>query len=68
MNGLTWDASFEIALRLMEVYKDVDVETVGMEQLREMIIALPDFADDPTLANDAILKDILREWYEEVSG
>lgn len=68
MNGLTWDASFEIALRLMEVYKDVDVETVGMEQLREMIIALPDFADDPALANDAILKDILREWYEEVSG
>jgi Fe-S-cluster formation regulator IscX/YfhJ len=30
-----------------------------------MIIDLPNFADDPTLANDDLLNDILREWYEE---
>ena len=28
----------------------------------------PEFADDPSLANEGILSDILREWYEEVSS
>jgi len=28
-------------------------------------LALPDFADDPQLANDAILAAIYQEWFEE---
>ncbi|MBZ0301997.1 MAG: Fe-S cluster assembly protein IscX [Anaerolineae bacterium] len=50
----------------METYPDVDIEIVGVEQLFQWIVALPEFADDPELANDGILNDILREWYEEV--
>jgi FeS assembly protein IscX len=45
----------------------VDVEQVGLDQLYQLIIALPNFADDPALANDGILSEILREWYEEVN-
>lgn len=52
---------------LIEAHPGVDVETVGVEQLYQWIIALPDFADDPELANEGILNGILREWYEEVS-
>jgi FeS assembly protein IscX len=52
----------------MEVYPDVDVEGVGEDQLYQWIIALPDFADDPALVNEGILKAILREWYEEASA
>jgi FeS assembly protein IscX len=63
--ALYWDNSYEIVLVLMEQYPDVDVEGVGIEQLFQWIIALPDFADDPHLANDKLLNDILREWYEE---
>jgi FeS assembly protein IscX len=67
-NPLYWDASYEIVIRLIETHPGIDVETVGVEQLYQWIIALPDFADDPELANEGILTGILREWYEEVSS
>lgn len=67
-NPLYWDSSYEIVLTLMELYSDVDVESVSLEQLNRWIINLPNFADDPILVNDKILKDILREWYEEISA
>ncbi|MAS33490.1 MAG: Fe-S assembly protein IscX [Anaerolineaceae bacterium] len=66
-NKLYWDSSYEIVLRLMEAFPQVDVETIGIEQLYRWVIALPDFADEPELANESILNDILREWYEEVN-
>jgi FeS assembly protein IscX len=66
LNALYWDASYEIVLALKERYPDIDVELVGIEQLYEWILALPNFADDPALVNDGILNGILREWYEEL--
>lgn len=68
VNPIYWDSSYEIVLRLIDAYPNVDVETVGTRQLYEWVVALPDFADDPSLANEGILNDILREWYEEVSS
>lgn len=65
---LYWESSYEIVLQLMETYPDVDVETVGVDQLCRWIIALPDFADDPALVNEGILQAILREWYEEATA
>jgi len=44
--------------------KEGDIERFGR---RIRIIDLPGFADDPKLAHDALLSDILREWYEEQS-
>jgi len=67
-NPLYWDASYEIVLTLMELYPEVDVESVSLEELNRLIVNLPNFADDPVLVNDNILKDILREWYEEISA
>ena len=68
VNPIYWDSSYEIVLRLIDAFPGVDVETVGTQQLYEWVVALPDFADDPSLANEGILNDILREWYEEVSS
>lgn len=62
---LTWDASYEIVLSLKAAHPEVDLETVGLHQLYEWILALPDFGDDPALVNDGILNSILSEWYEE---
>ncbi len=62
---LYWDASYEIVLALSDAHHEIDIEEVGTQQLYQMIIDLPNFADDPTLANDDLLNDILREWYEE---
>ena len=64
---LYWDSAYEIVLELMELYPDADIEAVGLEELNRWIVNLPNFADDPVLVNDGILKDILREWYEETN-
>lgn len=62
---LYWDASYEIVLALSEAYPQIDIDNIGMQQLNQMIINLPNFADDPIMVNDGILNNILREWYEE---
>jgi FeS assembly protein IscX len=64
---LYWESSFEIVLCLMETYPEAHVESIGRQQLYQWIIALPDFVDDPALANEGILNQILREWYEETN-
>ena len=66
--GLHWDASYEIVLALMETYPDADLDQLGLNELNERILQLPDFDDDPALVNDAILRQILRDWYEESGG
>lgn len=65
---LYWDSSYEIVLALMEAYPDVDPEDIGLDELSQRIICLPGFADDPDMVNDAILKGILRDWYEEIGA
>jgi len=64
---LTWDSTYEIVLALMAQHPEVDVESLGTQQLCELITALPNFGDDPLLVNDGILNGILREWYEEIN-
>ena len=68
VSDLTWEAPYAIALALMEIHPELNVEDLGYEQLLELVIALPNFNDDPELANDGLLDGILREWYEEVSS
>jgi FeS assembly protein IscX len=60
-----WEPTYEIVLALMAEHPDVDVNTVGMQQLLDWIVALPNFADDPEIVSDELLRAILREWYEE---
>ena len=62
-----WDATYEIVLSLIETHPDADLDAMGLQQLNQLIVALPDFADDPELANDGILTEILREWYVEIN-
>jgi FeS assembly protein IscX len=64
---LYWETSYEIVLALMKAYPDIHIEDIGLEQLKHMIVALPGFADDPTMGHIHVLTDILREWYEESS-
>lgn len=63
--ALYWESTYEIVLALQQTHPDVDLQQVGLHQLYQWIIGLPNFADDPALVNDGILNDILREWYEE---
>ncbi len=65
-NELYWEASYEIVLALVAAHPHADVDSIGLEQLQALIVALPNFADDPALANEELLTEILREWWEEV--
>ncbi len=63
--ALYWEAGYEIVLELEDQYPHVDLNQLGLDELYHYIVALPTFADDPRLANDGVLRDILREWFEE---
>jgi FeS assembly protein IscX len=66
--GLSWETTYEIVLELIHLYPDVNVDDLGTERLFQWIVTLPNFSDDPSLANEDILNEILREWYEEVNA
>ena len=63
--ALYWDGIYEIVLALIEAYPEVDLDTLGLQRLQELVIKLPDFADEPVFANEGILAAIFQEWYEE---
>ena len=62
---LYWDASFALARRLRDEHPEANLESVSLEMIYNWSLALPDFADDPELANDDLLHAIYQEWYEE---
>lgn len=64
---LTWDDSYAIAGELKRQHPEAKLEEVSLEVIYHWTIALPDFSDDPDLANDAILLSIYQEWYEEAN-
>lgn len=67
MDELFWDATYAISMALMEEYPTIDIESVGLKQLTDMILALPAFYDDPRLVTNQILLDIQTIWYEEAT-
>lgn len=64
---LYWDASYAIAMTLMEKHPNTRPETVGLQQLADMVEALSNFVDDPALVTERILQDIQIVWYEEAT-
>ena len=44
---------------------EADLSQVTLNMLYNWVVALPDFQDDPLLANDDLLAAIHQEWYEE---
>jgi FeS assembly protein IscX len=68
MNGpLSWEDSFAIALTLIELHPGVPLEEVSLGMIYRWTLELPEFVDDPELANDSILSAIYQEWFEEVN-
>lgn len=61
---MNWDSIYEIAIELRRSHPDVALETVGLAQIYDWTLELPDFEDDPALGNDEILNSIYQEWYE----
>lgn len=62
---LNWEASYAVARALNARHPQVDLADVSLEMVLRWTLALPEFADDPELANDEILLDIYTVWLEE---
>ena len=62
---MRWTDVYEIAIELVDSKPDVDPLTVNFVQLRDWIIALPDFEDDPERCGEKILEAIQAAWIEE---
>lgn len=63
---MNWEATYAIALELKRKHKDINIEEVTLGQIYKWTIELPEFEDDPQLANDDILRAIYQDWYEEL--
>ncbi|MGH2582998.1 MAG: Fe-S cluster assembly protein IscX [Anaerolineales bacterium] len=64
---LYWDAIYEIALALKARHPDQNLEAVSLGDIFKWTVELPQFADDPELANDEILGAIYQEWFEVIN-
>ena len=63
--SLKWTDSLDIAIELDEQYPDVDPAHVNFVDLREWVLGLKDFDDDPAHCGEKILEAIQMAWIEE---
>ena len=62
---LKWTDVLEIAIELEEAYPDVDPVHVNFVDLRNWVMALDEFDDDPNHCGERILEGIQMAWIEE---
>ena len=62
---LTWTDSLEIALALLDAHPNVDPTQVRFTELRDWVLKLDDFDDDPSHSGERILEAIQMAWIEE---
>lgn len=63
--GLKWTDVNEIALELADKHPDVDPLTIRFTDLRDWVMDLADFDDDPAHCGEKILEAIQMAWIEE---
>lgn len=62
---MKWTDSREIALALVERYPDQDPAKINFVDLRDRVLALEGFDDDPKRSGEKILEAIQMCWIEE---
>jgi FeS assembly protein IscX len=62
---MKWTDTEDVGIALMEKFPGVDPLTIRFTDLREKVMALDGFDDDPKTSNEAKLEAIQMAWYEE---
>jgi FeS assembly protein IscX len=62
---LKWTDSLDIAIELDETHPDIDPAQVRFTDLRDWVLALKAFDDDPEHCGEKILEAIQLAWIEE---
>ena len=63
--GLKWVDSLDIAIELDEKFPEVDPMQVNFVDLRNWVLELDEFDDDPEHSGERILEAIQMAWIEE---
>jgi FeS assembly protein IscX len=63
---MKWTDAEDIGIALVEKYPGVDPLTLRFTDLRERVLALDHFDDDPKGSNEPKLEAIQMAWYEEL--
>ena len=62
---LQWTDTLEIAVQLDEAHPEVDPTQINFVDLRNWVLALEEFEDDPSHSGEKILEAIQMAWMEE---
>ena len=62
---MKWTDSRDIAIALAEAHPEVDPRNLRFTELRQWVMALPGFADDPAHSGEKILEAIQMAWIDE---
>lgn len=62
---MKWTDTYQIAEALADTHPDVDPKALRFTQLREWVLALPGFNDDPERSGEKILEAIQMAWIDE---
>ncbi len=63
--SLKWTDVLDIAIELDEAHPEADPLHVNFVELRDWVMALPEFDDDPERCGEKILEAIQMHWIEE---
>ena len=64
---MKWTDINDIAIELADSQPETDPLKVNFVDLRNWVMALPDFNDDPNRCGEKILEAIQQAWIDEVS-
>jgi FeS assembly protein IscX len=62
---MKWTDSRDIAIELADKFPDVDPKTIRFTDLRDWVMALDGFDDDPKHCGEKILEAIQLMWMDE---
>jgi FeS assembly protein IscX len=63
---MKWTDVNDIAIELVDVYPEVNPLSVRFTDMREWVMGLPGFDDDPERCGEKILEAIQMAWLDEI--
>jgi FeS assembly protein IscX len=63
---LKWTDTLDIAIALCDAHPDIDPLTVRFTDLRQWVMDLGEFSDDPAHCGEKVLEAIQMAWIDEV--
>lgn len=64
---MKWTDVQDIAIELVERHEDIDPKYINFVKLRQLVMDLPDFDDDPSRSGEKVLEAIQMAWIDEAN-